>query len=58
MVRLERLSESERGREERLIVERERERERVKKTKIFYYFFQYHSKFGIVLFFYAKIFSI
>ena len=39
MVRLERLSESERGREERLIVERERERERVKKTKIFYYFF-------------------
>ena len=28
MVRLERLSESERGREERLIVERERERER------------------------------
>ena len=27
MVRLERLSESERGREERLIVERERERE-------------------------------
>ena len=41
MVRLERLSESERGREERLIGERERERERerVKKTKIFYYFF-------------------
>ena len=31
MVRLERLSESERGREERLIVERERERERESK---------------------------